>query len=81
MGKALVILMLVLGVWLGVEIFTKGTDAAFGGIFAPGIESVRREPAEPPMQRIRERVQRDLRAGAARSAGENDSDEETGDDE
>ena len=89
MGKALVILMLVLGVWMALEIFTKGTDEAFGGLLATSGGSAPREPAEPPMQRIRERVQQSMKAGAARStsglddtsADETDSDEEAGDEE
>jgi hypothetical protein len=67
MAKAFGILLIVLGVWLGLEIFTKGTDGAFGGIFASGIESVRREPAEPTAQRIRNRVEQSMKTGAARS--------------
>jgi hypothetical protein len=31
MAKVLGILVIVLGVWIGMEIFTKGTDEAFGG--------------------------------------------------
>jgi hypothetical protein len=68
MGKAIGILLIVLGVWLGMEIFTKGTDEAFGGIFASGgLGGAERAPAEPPVQRIRNRVEQSLKAGAARS--------------
>ena len=34
MGRILGILAIVLGVWLGAEVLTKGVDQAFGGIFA-----------------------------------------------
>ena len=34
MGRMLGILAIVLGVWLGVEVMTKGVDHAFGGLFA-----------------------------------------------
>ena len=36
MGKLFGIILLVLGIWLGVEVFTEGVDGAFGGIFASG---------------------------------------------
>lgn len=84
MAKAFGILLIVLGVWLGLEIFTKGTDEAFGGIFATGIESARREPAEPPVQRIRNRVEQSIKAGAARSTagfGDESPDEAPPDDD
>jgi len=69
MGKAIVILMIVLGVWIGLEIFTKGTDAAFGGVFASGDATAaqKAEPNQSPAQRIGARVQQQLKAGAVRS--------------
>jgi hypothetical protein len=73
MAKLFGILLIVLGVWIGLEIFTQGTDSAFGGLFATsdqsatGDQSAPREAAESPAQRIRARVQRDISAGAARS--------------
>jgi hypothetical protein len=73
MAKAFGILMIVLGVWLGLEIFTNGMDSAFGGIFASGERSTTSEPAQSRMQQIRARVQEDIDAGAAR--------DETGSDE
>lgn len=84
MAKVLGILFIVLGVWIGMEIFTKGTDEAFGGLFAASDASAAGAPAEPPIQRIRARVERDIAAGLARSstgfvepsADESDSDEE-----
>ena len=36
MGKLFGIILLVAGVWIGLEIFTKGMDGAFGGVFASG---------------------------------------------
>lgn len=65
MGKAIIILMLVLGVWIGLEVFTKGTDQAFGGIFAGG-DSAARAPAEAPLQRIRASAQHSSDAAAER---------------
>jgi len=70
MGKVLIIGMIVLGVWLGLEVFTKGTDEAFGGIFAPlGSARTSSEPAQPPAQRIRANVERSMKTGAARTTG------------
>ena len=80
MAKVLGILVIVLGVWIGMEIFTKGTDEAFGGLFAAGGAREARTAAEPPVQRIRSRVERDMAAGLARSepgsVDESDPDEE-----
>ncbi len=80
MGKAIGILMIVLGVWIGMEIFTKGMDGAFGGLFTLGSDREPNTTAEPPVQRIRARVQRDITSGLARSgagfeADESDDDE------
>ena len=80
MAKVLGILLIVLGVWIGMEIFTKGTDEAFGGLFAAGGAREAGTAAEPPVQRIRSRVERDMAAGLARSepgsVDESDPDEE-----
>ena len=67
MAKVLGILVIVLGVWIGMEIFTKGTDEAFGGLFAAGGAREAGTAAEPPVQRIRSRVEQDMAAGLARS--------------
>ena len=82
MAKAFGILLIVLGVWLGVEIFTNGMDGAFGGVFA-GISgnASTTAPAEPPVQKIRSRVLESMKTGAARStAGIDDRAEDEGDD-
>jgi hypothetical protein len=34
MAKAFGILLIVIGVWVGAEVFTKGVDGAFGGAFS-----------------------------------------------
>lgn len=36
MGRVFGILLLVVGLWVGAEIFTHGVDGAFGGILARG---------------------------------------------
>jgi hypothetical protein len=88
MGKIFGILMIVLGVWIGLEIFTKGSDAAFGGLFATGgrPQAVGEAPGEPrrtPIQRIGDRVQESMDAGAARSTNgvDDESADEAGDEE
>jgi hypothetical protein len=82
MGKAIVILMIVLGIWIGLEVFTKGTDQAFGGVFASG-DAASRAPAEAPLKRIRASAQRsadEVGARIERGIGEA-SDDEAGDEE
>jgi hypothetical protein len=72
MGKIFGILMLVIGVWIGMEIFTKGTEAAFGGLLAMGGGPVHEVPGQPhrtPVQRIGARVQEQINAGSVRSTG------------
>jgi hypothetical protein len=64
MAKAFAILLIVLGVWLGLEIFTNGTEGAFGGVFASGSPSASKEPTA---QRIRNKVQRSMKAQSART--------------
>ncbi len=47
MQRVFGIILIVLGVWAGVEVYTKGSAAAFGGLFASGSEQpseVRRAP-------------------------------------
>jgi len=34
MGKIFGILLMVIGIWAGITVYTEGVDAAFGGLFA-----------------------------------------------
>ena len=68
MAKVFGILLIVLGVWLGIEVMTKGTDGAFGGIFAQGGASVPSESGQPIGQKARTRVQESMKATAERTA-------------
>lgn len=34
MGKLIGILLIVVGIWVGMTVYTEGTDRAFGGVFA-----------------------------------------------
>lgn len=62
MGKAMVWLLIVAGIWACLELQTQGTEGAFGGrlaaLFAP-IEPVRQEPRlprSPITHQVRDRV-------------------------
>ncbi len=68
MRTAAGILFLVLVIWLGLEIFTNGTQGAFGGAIA-GLfgESAERESAAPPIDRIRNAVEDAHRVHEART--------------
>ncbi len=73
MAKVFGILMIVLGVWVGIEIYTKGTHEAFGGALAwLGGESSSSASADhrSPVRRIEDKVRADMETGAARSAGQ-----------
>ena len=71
MAKVFGILLIVLGVWVGLEIYTKGTHGAFGGIFAGAFEPVSDYQAAPdgrsPVQRITDQVRGDIERGAERT--------------
>ena len=57
MGKIYGIALIVVGIWVGMTIFTEGLDNAFGGIFTKiGAEPVGRD-VRAPTERIRDRVQ------------------------
>lgn len=69
--------LMLAALYVGLTIYTEGTDRALGGIFAsapvaPDTESSGRSAASrlgagrPLTERIRERVKRDLQKGAAR---------------
>ena len=50
MGKIFGILLIVLGIWVGLEIMTEGSDRAFGGLLSGGSADVV-EPASAPVTR------------------------------
>jgi hypothetical protein len=56
MGKWVGIAFIVLMIWIGMTVFTEGTDRAFGGLFA-GQSSADAPPAEAPLDRIRRDAQ------------------------
>ena len=48
MGKWVGIAFIVLGIWIGMTIFTEGTDVAFDGLFAS--QAAREAPSEVPSE-------------------------------
>jgi hypothetical protein len=66
-AKILGILLFVLAVWAGAEILTKGTDGAFGGLFARfGGAAPTAEPGLPIPKQIGAKVQAELNDAAER---------------
>ncbi len=59
MGRLFGIVLIVLGVWVGAEVFSKGVHGAFGGRLAPlaGAEP-EAEPAAPTTERAAQAVER-----------------------
>ena len=78
MGKVFGILMIVLGVWIGIEIYTKGTEDACYGVFSwldgeSGSAATAAQTGQPRgslVKRIGDKVRADIQTGAARSAGQ-----------
>jgi hypothetical protein len=60
MGKLFGILLIVFAIWVGMSIYTEGTDRAFGGIltrFAPAPAEGEVRDTRPSLERIRTKVQ------------------------
>jgi hypothetical protein len=60
MQKIFGVLFILVAVWIAIEVYTKGTDAAFGGLFAghsPAHASVQSDGTLP--DQVRESVQSD----------------------
>ena len=56
MGKLFGILLIVFAIWVGMSIYTEGTDRAFGGIlasFAPAPAEGELSDTRPCLERIR----------------------------
>ena len=56
MGKWVGIAFVVIVTWVGMTVFTEGSDRAFGGLFASHDTST--APAEPALDRIRHDAER-----------------------
>jgi hypothetical protein len=57
MGRLFGVLLIVVGIWVGIEVYTKGTQNALGGLFAGGsAQAEARDPRTVP-QRAGDAVQ------------------------
>lgn len=76
MQKLIGIVIIVIAIWVGIEVYTQGIDGAFGGVFAslssnetqPDQNSAQQTPTENRTvpRRVGDRVQEHLDQGAAR---------------
>ena len=60
MGKVFAVLLIVFALWIGLSIFTEGTDRAFGGLlsrFAPALAEGQARDTRAPLERVRERAE------------------------
>jgi hypothetical protein len=75
MAKIFGVLLIVLGVWVGMEIYTKGMDNAFGGALSRFAEPIHPQSQQGSVtQRIGAKVQTEMNDAARRET-------ETGDEE
>jgi len=60
MGKLFAIVLIVIAIWVGITVFTEGTDRAFGGLFAgsPGSSTLEATEARSTGERAGDAVQR-----------------------
>ena len=81
MGKVFGILFMVLAIWVGIEIYTKGTQQAFGGALTwlNGETPTEQTDGRSPMQRFGDRVRTDMQTGAARTSGTPEAELDEGD--
>ncbi len=80
MGKAFGMLLMLVALWVGLTLYSEGTQSAFGGAFASVASAgVGRDGADPagaaagraPLtERVRSRVAADLEAAAERHGGD-----------
>lgn len=68
MGKLFGIVLLVLGVWAAVEIYTKGSDQAFGGALTWLAGEDLAGDERSVGDRMEDSVRRNINAGAARTS-------------
>lgn len=81
MAKIFGVLLIVLGVWIGMEIYTKGMDQAFGGVFAGFAETNGADaaPRGSVVQRARDKVESSMQHaedGADRADRDGDEDDD-----
>lgn len=67
MGKVFVILLIVVGIWTGLEVMNNGMGGAFGGLFTKvGLAEASEGPEQSGPRRTVESVDRAYRAGEDR---------------
>jgi hypothetical protein len=59
MGKAFGLVLIVVGLWVGLEVYTKGTHGAFGGLLA-GDSAPVQEEQQAPMNALRQGLAQDV---------------------
>jgi len=75
MGKLIGLMLIVLGVWVGIEIYDKGVDQAFGGLFAWFDAPLQTDQHRGSLaQRVGAKVQSDIDAGAQRDGAGDEQD-------
>lgn len=77
MSRLLGLILFVLAIWAGVEIFDKGVDGAFGGLFNGFRASSTPEQSGSLPQRIGAKVRADFERGAQRDGVEDSDDQDT----
>jgi hypothetical protein len=65
MSKAFGLIVMMIGLYVGMTIYTEGIDSAFGGILASQSEDEAPTPGSIT-ESVRDRVAQDMEAGAAR---------------
>ena len=53
MNRWVGIAFVVIAIWVGMTVFTEGSDRAFGGLLASHDRSAETAPAEPMLDRVR----------------------------
>lgn len=69
MGKAFGIALMVLGLWVGIEIYTEGMSGAFGGLLQKfGAAEAPADPSQPdkPLEALRMGVGEDMDVAEAK---------------
>ena len=69
MAKLVGIVLLVLGVWVGITLYTEGTHRAFGGVlarFAPAPAEGALPDTRAPLERVRDKVRAAREASSER---------------
>jgi hypothetical protein len=75
MGKAFGLVLMVIALWAGLEIYTEGMQGAFGGVFAatgvveeatPATPGAPAAPRQRPTEAVRDRVTGHMELGESR---------------